>query len=95
MNRRQTVWFVLMLIGGAVPLLIVGYWFEMTGGRSPEALAMADACVDWAHKPRDLRALDGPDLAQRCDRYFRVRSDHDGDEDETRWKARQTAKDGG
>jgi hypothetical protein len=56
---------------------------------------MADACVDWAHKPRDLRALDGPDLAQRCDRYFRVRSDHDGDEDETRWKARQTAKAGG
>ena len=89
MTRRQLWWFVLMLVGGAVPLIVIGFWFDLTGGRSAAALAVADACVDWVHKPRDVRALDGPEAAQRCDRYFRVRSDHDADEDEVRWRARQ------
>lgn len=94
MTTRQLLMFVLMLLGGAVPLVIIGFWFQLSGGRSAESLAVADACVDWAHKPRDARALEGPEVAVRCDRYFHVRSDHDADEDDARWKSRQAAKAG-
>lgn len=94
MTRRQIFLFATMLVGGAIPLIIIGYWYELTGGRTKELLAVADACVDWAHKPRDLRAIDGPEAAQRCDLYFRTRSDHDADEDDSRWKSRQAARDG-
>lgn len=94
MTRRQIFLFAAMLVGGAIPLVVIGYWHDLTGGRTAEILAVADACVDWAHKPRDIRALDGPEVAQRCDRYFRARSDRDADEDDSRWKSRQAPKAG-
>lgn len=94
MDRRQAFWFVAMLIGGAVPLMIIGYWYELTGGRTKEALAIADSCVDWAHKPLEARKAADADLIDRCNRYFRVRSEHDADEDDARWKSRQVAKAG-
>jgi hypothetical protein len=95
MNRQQAIWFVAMLVGGALPLIALGYWYELTGARTKETLAVADACVDWAHKSLAERKLDAPDLIQRCNRYFQVRSDRDADEDDKRWKSRQLAKAGG
>jgi hypothetical protein len=88
MTRRQLIWLVLMVVGGGLPLVVLGFWQEFSGGRTPAALAVADQCVAWLHKPRDQRAQDGQATADRCNTYFRVRSDHDADEDEQRWNAR-------
>jgi hypothetical protein len=88
MTGRQRIWLVAMLVGGALPLVILGYWQEFRGGRTVQALALADQCVDWAHLPREQRAAAVADLIQRCNTYFRVRSERDADEDDERWKAR-------
>ncbi len=90
--RPQTIRFAVLLLAGAVPFIGLLIWAERAQTRSPADLGIADRCVDWAHEPRDARALDGPEVAAQCDRYFRVRSDKDGDEDDGRWEARTSGK---
>jgi hypothetical protein len=77
-----------LMLAGALPLLGLIYLTTRLEHRSAENLAVADRCVNWAHKSRDVRALDGPEIAAVCDRYFRVRSDKDADEDDRRWQQR-------
>src|SRR5579863_8777058 len=74
MNPRQRLWLVAMIIGGALPLIALGYWQQFAGGRTKAALALADQCVDWLHRPREERAAAAPELVARCNTYFRVRT---------------------
>ena len=85
-------WTILLLFTGAAPFIGLIYWAEVAQHRSAADLELADRCVDWAHKPRDARTADGPDVATACERYFRVRSDENADEDEKRWEARTNSR---
>nr|QOL00429.1 hypothetical protein [uncultured organism] len=76
------------MIAGAVPFVGLMVLAHIEQSRSAADLALADRCVDWAHEPKDRQAADGPDLAARCERYFRVRSADNADEDDRRWAAR-------
>lgn len=86
--QRQFIRLTLFLAAGAIPFLGLIKLAEVAQTRSPADLEIADRCVDWAHKPREARMLDGPGIAARCERYFRVRSDKNEDEDDRRWEAR-------
>ena len=88
MMPRRHIWSITLLLGAAAPLAGLMYLANIADSRSATDLDLADHCVAWAHKTRDVRALDGPELATRCNQYFRVRSDKDADEDEHRWEAR-------
>ena len=85
MNHR---WSILTLAVASLSLAGLMYWAQVAQIRSTGDLEFADHCVDWAHKTRDARTADGPDIASKCTRYFRVRSDKNADEDEIRWKVR-------
>src|SRR5665213_1966881 len=88
MIPRQHIWTIALLLAAAAPLAGLLYWANIAYTRSAMDLEVADRCVDWAHKTHDVRALDGPEIAAKCDRYFRVRSDKDENEDNRRWEAR-------
>jgi hypothetical protein len=81
-------WTILGMVAGTLPFVGLLLFAHLQQERSPADLALADGCVDWAHKTAEARAADGPDIAAQCDRYFRVRSDSDADEDDQRWEAR-------
>ena len=90
MTRRQQILTIAIVVGGAIPLIGIIVMERVSAHRSPADLELADRCVDWAHKPRDARVQDGPEVAASCERYFRVRSDENADEDDRRWQARAT-----
>lgn len=81
-------WTILALVAGALPFVGLLYYAQVAQQRSAADLALADRCVDWAHKTRPQQEVDGPEIAAECDRYFTVRSDKDADEDDRRWEAR-------
>ncbi len=61
---------------------------ERAQTRSAADLAVADRCMEWSHENSGTQLKDGPELAARCNRYFRIRSEKDADEDIQRWQAR-------
>jgi hypothetical protein len=74
------------LVGAVLPLVALMVWANLDRPRSAADLALADRCVAWAHKTREAQAFYGPENAAVCERYFRVRSDSDAEEDEQRWR---------
>jgi hypothetical protein len=88
MIPRRHIWTTALLLGATAPLAGLMYWANVADNRSASNLELADRCVDWAHKNQDARALDGPEIAAKCDRYFHARSDKDADEDDRRWAVR-------
>jgi hypothetical protein len=87
-NLRRSLMYIGVLVAGAIPLAALGFWGEIMGDRDPAALAIADGCVNWAHRPRAERQQESQDFIGKCDLYFKVRSDSNADEDEARFKAR-------
>ena len=88
MPLRKYISTIVLMTAGALPfagLMIVAHFAQ---SRSAADLAVADRCVDWVHEPKDGQAADGPDLRARCERYFRIRSEDNADEDDRRWQAR-------
>jgi hypothetical protein len=75
------------MIAGALPFVGLLIYANLAQTRSADDLALADACVDWSHKARAERLAAEPDFIARCDRYFRIRSEKNADEDDRRWNA--------
>jgi hypothetical protein len=88
MARYKHIGTIVLMTAGALPFIGLLVWANLAQTRSADDLAVADRCVDWAHKNRDVRQADGPEIQARCDRYFRVRSEKDAEEDDRRWDAR-------
>ena len=87
MGLNKHILSIVLLVLGAIPfagLLVVA---NLVQSRSVADLALADRCVAWAHETHEAQDEDGPDVAARCDRYFRIRSEADADEDDRRWGA--------
>jgi hypothetical protein len=78
-----------LLIGVGGPYVALEYWLNGRDGRSAADLEIADRCVARAHRTAAPQRLDPPDLAATCDRYFRLRSEHEADEDEKRFRAQR------
>ncbi len=88
MARYKHLWTIALMTAGAIPFIGLMVFANLSQSRSDADLALADDCMDWVHKTHDAQAAAGPEIATRCDRYFRVRSEKDADEDDQRWDAR-------
>jgi len=81
----------LQMAGLVASVLIFGalmYWISTRDTRSPAALALASQCVDEIHTEHGATHHLDPDLAARCQQYFRLRSDAEAAADEQRWQDR-------
>ena len=88
---RRHFWTTALLGAAALPLVGIMIYATSARTRSDADLAVADRCVDWAHESQEAQAAERPDLAARCDRYFRSRSSEEADEDLQRWEHRKAA----
>ena len=78
-----------LLVGVGGPYAALEYWLNSSSGRSAADLAVADRCVARAHRGAAQQVPDPPGLAASCDRYFRLRSEREADEDEARFRAQR------
>ena len=77
-----------MLTVATIPLVGLMIYANLAQTRSAADLAVADRCMDWSHESYDVQLKDGPEVATRCNRYFRTRSDENASENIRRWEAR-------
>ena len=89
--RHQHIWQGALLVIAVVPMAGLMYWANAGQTRSAADLEFADRCVDRVHRNRGAVEDNDPAAANRCDLYFRTRSDGDADDDDKRWEARSAA----
>jgi hypothetical protein len=79
---------IALLVGVGGPYAALEYWTDGNGGRSAADIEIADECVQRAHGKGVAPRPDPPGSTEKCDRYFRYRSEREADEDEMRFRAR-------
>ena len=85
---RKHFWAVVLLLCALVPLVGVMVYASRAQTRSATDLSVPDRCMDWSNESRDAQLADGPELAARCNLYFRIRSTDNANEDVRRWEGR-------
>jgi hypothetical protein len=85
---RKHFWTVVLLICAAIPLVGLMIYASLAQTRSATDLAVADRCMDWSHESQYMQLADDPELAEKCNLYFRVRSTENAGEDIRRWERR-------
>ncbi|HLY56674.1 MAG TPA: hypothetical protein VKS60_14010 [Stellaceae bacterium] len=89
MTTKRHAWGVAAVAAASVPMGGLAYWSSLGDTRTAADLEVADRCIAEAHDPQGTTPANEPDLAARCDRYFRLRSEAEADADEQRWRDRQ------
>ena len=79
---------VALIVGVGGPYAALEYWANVWGGRTVADLEIADQCMQRLHSIGLAQSSDPSGLVEKCDRYFRYRSEREADEDEGRYRAR-------
>ena len=81
---------IVLLVVGVFPFLVLVLTANVLKERTAANLKIGVDCIDWIHLTKQAQAQMSPEFIARCETYFKVRSEHDVEEDDRRWAARNS-----